>query len=46
VTFGVSRSENFFHLLNPALVIEAHAAEGGSFLAQYRKGNPQKKLIN
>jgi hypothetical protein len=45
VTFGVARSENFFHLLNSALVIDAHAAEGGSFSEQYRKFNPEKTII-
>jgi hypothetical protein len=44
--FWVSRRENFFHLLNSALVIEAHAAEGGSFLEQYRKGYPEKTIIH
>jgi hypothetical protein len=36
----------FFHLLNSALVIEAHADEGGSFSKQYRKGNPEKTIIH
>jgi hypothetical protein len=46
MTFRVSRSENFFHSLKRALVIEAHAAKGGSFSEQYRKGNPEKSIIH
>jgi hypothetical protein len=46
VTFEVSRSENFFHSLSSALVIEAHTAEGGSFSEQYRKPNPEKSIIH
>jgi hypothetical protein len=46
VTSGFSRNGNFFHLLNSALVIEAHATEGGSFSEQYRKDNPEKTIIH
>jgi hypothetical protein len=45
MTFGMSRSEKFFHSLKSALVIEAHDAKGGSFLEQYYKGSVEIYII-
>jgi hypothetical protein len=46
MTFGVLRSQKFFHSLKSALVLEAHVAEGDRFLEQYQKGNPEKRSKN
>jgi hypothetical protein len=43
MTFGVLRSQIFFHSLKSALIIKAHAAEGDRFLEQYKKSNLEKK---
>jgi hypothetical protein len=43
MTFGVLRSQIFFHSPKSALIIQAHVAEGDRLLEQYQKGNPEKK---
>ncbi len=49
-SFSVAFSmHDFWSVAQPkffSLVVEAHVAEGGRFLEQYQKGNPEKRSKN
>jgi hypothetical protein len=40
--WGCKCPRKFYQIIISVLVIQAHAAEGYSFLKQHQKGNPEK----